>query len=42
MDLFIFPTRGSLEAGLESLLKAAQYSLVSLRIVDCGNILTDR
>lgn len=34
--------RGCLEAGLESLLKAAGGNLLILRISHCPNILTDR
>lgn len=40
-DLVAFP-RGCLEAGLESLLKAAGGNLLILRISHCPNILTDR
>lgn len=40
-DLLAFP-RGCLEAGLESLLKAAGGNLLILRISHCPNILTDR
>lgn len=39
-SLLIF--RGCLEAGLESLLKAAGGNLLILRISHCPNILTDR
>ncbi|XP_050395413.1 uncharacterized protein LOC126814368 [Patella vulgata] len=34
--------RGCVEAGLEEILKNCQDSLVSLRIINCGNILTDK
>ncbi len=34
--------RGSLEEGLEVLMMAAADSLISLRIVDCGHITSDR
>lgn len=40
-DLLAIP-RGCLEAGLESLLKAAGGNLLILRISHCPNILTDR
>lgn len=40
-DLLTIP-RGCLEAGLESLLKAAGGNLLILRISHCPNILTDR
>lgn len=40
-DVLALP-RGCLEAGLESLLKAAGGSLLILRISHCPNILTDR
>ncbi|KAL2079362.1 hypothetical protein ACEWY4_025106 [Coilia grayii] len=35
-------TRGSLEAGLETLLRATGRSLLELTVMDCPNILTDR
>ena len=34
--------RGSLEEGFEQLLRTSQNTLISLKIIDCGNILTDR
>ncbi|KAK6185648.1 hypothetical protein SNE40_007834 [Patella caerulea] len=34
--------RGCVEAGLEEILKNCQDSLISLRIINCGNILTDK
>jgi hypothetical protein len=33
---------GSLESGLEQLLKQSEGSLLSLKIVDCSNILTEK
>lgn len=39
---FLVISRGCLEAGLESLLKAAGGNLLILRISHCPNILTDR
>jgi hypothetical protein len=41
LTLLVIP-RGCLEAGLESLLKAAGGNLLILRISHCPNILTDR
>ncbi|ELU07026.1 hypothetical protein CAPTEDRAFT_177056 [Capitella teleta] len=35
-------TRGSLEEGLEAVMKVAGGSLKKLQVVDCGNLLTDR
>ncbi|XP_078659810.1 uncharacterized protein LOC144904653 [Branchiostoma floridae x Branchiostoma belcheri] len=39
---YFHKTRGSLEPGLERLLSATKQNLLSLRISNCGNILTDR
>ncbi|XP_071947498.1 uncharacterized protein [Antedon mediterranea] len=39
---YLRKTRGSLEAGLEYILQASGSSLLTLRIFNCGNVLTDR
>ncbi|XP_035674575.1 uncharacterized protein LOC118414563 [Branchiostoma floridae] len=39
---YFHKTRGSLEPGLERLLSATKQNLLSLRISNCGNVLTDR
>ncbi|XP_077864703.1 uncharacterized protein LOC100369563 [Saccoglossus kowalevskii] len=39
---YLNSTRGCLESGLEYLIKASEHMLITLRIADCSNILTDR
>ncbi|XP_064630257.1 F-box only protein 41-like isoform X3 [Lineus longissimus] len=42
MEDYIRQIRGSLESGIEQLLRANAASLVTLKLVDCRNLLTDR
>ncbi|CAH1783173.1 unnamed protein product [Owenia fusiformis] len=42
IDVYLRNTRGCLENGLEQLFKSVQHTLISLRIIDCSNMLTQR
>lgn len=37
-----FAHRGSLEEGLEAVMRVAGAALKTLHVIDCGNLLTDR
>ncbi|KAL5022592.1 hypothetical protein ScPMuIL_001747 [Solemya velum] len=41
-DEYLEKTRASLEPGLEQLLKKSESTLLTLKVFDCGNILTER